>query len=140
MNKKVVLDLDNHVVYYIKLDNVSYYLTVPKHNEETSISLELKSKMDNYNLDMNDELWVMENVKNTFSYIDSYNITLVLPILDSEKISILEKIDFAVLSSSFNSIFAASIEGLISLLISLIFFQNLSTSSLIKPSSIFLCS
>ena len=93
MNKKVVLDLDNHVVYYIKLDNVSYYLTVPKQNEETSISLELKSKMDNYNLDMNDELWVMENVKNTFSYIDSYNITLVLPILDSDKISILEKID-----------------------------------------------
>lgn len=93
MNKKVVLDLDNHVVYYVKLDNVSYYLTIPKHNDETSISLELKSKMDNYNLDMNDELWVMENVKNTFSYIDSYNITLVLPILDSEKISILEKID-----------------------------------------------
>ncbi len=93
MNKKVVLDLDNHVVYYIKLDNVSYYLTIPKHNAETSISLELKSKMDNYNLDMNDELWVMENVKNTFSYIDNYNITLVLPILDSDRISILEKID-----------------------------------------------
>lgn len=93
MNKKVVLDLDNHVVYYIKLDMVSYYLTVPKHNDETNISLELKSKMDNYNLDMNDEIWVMENVKNAFSYIDDYNITLILPILDSDKISILEKID-----------------------------------------------
>lgn len=93
MNKKVVLDLDNHVVYYIKLDAVSYYLTVPKHNYDTSISLELKSKMDNYNLDMNDEIWVMENVKNTFSYIDDYNITLVLPVLDGDKISILEKID-----------------------------------------------
>ena len=93
MNKKVVLDLDNHVVYYIKLDAVSYYLTVPKHNDDTSISLELKSKMDNYNLDMNDEIWVMENVKNTFSYIDDYNITLVLPVLDGDKISILEKID-----------------------------------------------
>ena len=35
----------------------------------------------------------MENVKNTFSYIDDYNITLVLPVLDGDKISILEKID-----------------------------------------------
>ncbi len=93
MNRKVVLELNNHVVYYIKLDAVSYYLTVPKHNDDTSISLELKSKMDNYNLDMNDEIWVMENVKNTFSYIDNYNITLVLPIFDGDKISILEKID-----------------------------------------------
>ena len=93
MNRKVVLELNNHVVYYIKLDNVSYYLTMPKHNMETNISIELKSKMDNFNLDMNDEIWVMENVKSTFSYIDDYNITLILPILDSDSISKLEKID-----------------------------------------------
>ena len=93
MNKKQVLDLDNHVVYYIKLDNVSYYLTIPKHNDETSISIELKSKMHNYDLDMNDEIWVMENVKSTFSYIDSYNITLILPILNDDDVSTLEKID-----------------------------------------------
>ena len=93
MNKKQVLELDNHVVYYIKTDFVSYYVTVPKHNNATNICIELKSKMDNYNLDMNDEIWVMENVKNTFSYIDDYNITLVLPVFDEENISILEKID-----------------------------------------------
>ena len=93
MDKKVVLDLDNHTVYYIKLDTVSYYLTVPKNNDETSISIELKSKMHNYNLDMNDEVWVMENVKSTFSYIDSYNITLILPILNDSDVSTLEKID-----------------------------------------------
>ena len=49
--------------------------------------------MDNYNLELNDEIWVMENIKNTYSYIDEYNITLVLPILSEENISILEKID-----------------------------------------------
>jgi len=49
--------------------------------------------MKNYNLEMNDEIWVMENVKNTFSYIDDYNITLVLPILNDNDISILEKMD-----------------------------------------------
>lgn len=93
MEKRMLLDLNNHTVYYIKTDLLSYYITVPKHNEETNICIELKSKMDNYNLDMNDEVWVMENVKNVFSYIDDYNITLVLPILNEEIISILEKVD-----------------------------------------------
>ena len=93
MSKKLVLELNNHNVYYVKNDNLSYYITIPKVYKNTSICIELKSKMDNYNLDMNDELWVMENVKNTYSYIDDYNITLVLPILDEEKRSILEKLD-----------------------------------------------
>ena len=42
---------------------------------------------------MNDEIWVMENVKNTFSYIDEYNITLVLPILNENQVNIIEKMD-----------------------------------------------
>ena len=93
MEKKLVLKLTNHNVYYLKSDDISYYITIPKNAENIQICLELKSKMANYNLDMNDELWVMENVKNTFSYIDEYNITLVLPILDEEHINVLEKMD-----------------------------------------------
>ena len=93
MDKRLVLDLPNHSVFYVKSNDISYYITIPKNFDTTSICIELKSKMDNYNLDMNDEIWVMENVKNTFSYIDGYNITLVLPILDEDKISILEKMD-----------------------------------------------
>lgn len=93
MIKKEVLDLTYHKVYYIKSDNVSFYLTVPKNVESTNISIELKSKMGNYNLEQNDEIWVMDNVKNTFSFIDNYNITLALPILNDDEIAILEKID-----------------------------------------------
>ncbi len=93
MNKKLVLELVNHDVFYVKNENISYYITIPKNYRTTSICIELKSKMNNYNLDMNDELWVMENVKNTFSYIDNYNITLVLPILDENQSSVLEKLD-----------------------------------------------
>ena len=93
MDKRLVLDLPNHSVFYVKTNDISYYITIPKNFDTTSICIELKSKMDNYNLDMNDEIWVMENVKNTFSYIDGYNITLVLPILYEDKISILEKMD-----------------------------------------------
>ena len=93
MEKRHVLELNNHDVYYIKSENISYYITIPKTFESTNICVELKSKMSNYNLDMNDEMWVMENVKTTFSYIDAYNITLVLPILNEEECSILEKLD-----------------------------------------------
>lgn len=93
MSKKMLLDLNNHTVYYVKTDVLSYYITVPKYANRTNICIELKSKMENYNLDLSDEVWVMENVKNVFSYIDSYNITLVLPVLNEEAISILEKVD-----------------------------------------------
>ena len=93
MNKKLILELNNHNVYYIKNEDISYYITIPKTFNSTNICIELKSKMSNYNLDMNDELWVMENVKNTFTYIDNYNITLILPILNEDQISVLEKLD-----------------------------------------------
>ena len=93
MDKKLILELPNHKVYYVKTELVNYYITIPNTSTKTNICLELKSKMDNYNLDMNDEIWVMENVKNTFSFIDEYNITLVLPVLNEECTNILEKID-----------------------------------------------
>ena len=93
MNKTLVLELINHDVYYVTTDEVNYYITIPKNYDSTNICIELKSKMSNYDIESNDEVWVMENVKNVFSYIDNYNITLVLPVLKEEKISILEKVD-----------------------------------------------
>ena len=93
MEKREILNLNNHKVYYVKDDNISYYLTIPKYQTKTQLCIELKSKMSNYNLDISDEVWVIENVKNTYSYIDDYNITLILPIINEEDRSILEKID-----------------------------------------------
>ena len=93
MDIKLILELHNHNVYYVKSEEISYYITVPKNMSKTNICIELKSKMGNYDMELNDEVWVMENVKNTFTYIDSYNITLVLPVLKEKQISILEKID-----------------------------------------------
>lgn len=93
MDKKLILELANHKVYYIKTDIINYYITIPNDTEKTNICIEIKNKMGNYDIELNDEIWVMENIKNTFSYIDSYNITLVLPILKEEHISVLEKID-----------------------------------------------
>lgn len=93
MDKKLVLELQNHNVYYVKTNVVNYYITIPKNTDNTNICIELKSRMGNYDMELNDEIWVMENVKTTFSYIDDYNITLIIPVLKEEQISILEKID-----------------------------------------------
>jgi hypothetical protein len=93
MDKKLVLELPNHNVYYVKTDVVNYYITIPKNTDSTNITIELKNRMGNYDVELNDEIWVMENIKTTFSYIDNHNITLVLPILKQEQTSILETID-----------------------------------------------
>ena len=93
MDKNIVLKLNNHNIYYIKTDKLSYFISIPKNYQETKICIELKSKMNNYNLDVQDDVWVMENVKNTYSYIDLYNITLVIPILSDSERDILEKMD-----------------------------------------------
>ncbi len=93
MDNRLILKLTNHNVYYIKTDKVNYYITIPKEFKDTNICIELKNKMNNYNLEMNDEVWVMENIKNTYSYVDNYNITLVIPVLNDEDVSILEKMD-----------------------------------------------
>lgn len=93
METKLIFELNKHNVYYVKSDTINFYINVPKNNDSTSISIELKSKMSNYNLELNDEVWVMDNVNNAFSYIDEYNITLVLPVLDDAQVDILEKID-----------------------------------------------
>ena len=93
MESKLILELNNHNVFYVKTPVINYYITIPKNIDNTYICVELKNRMGNYDMELNDEIWVMENVKNTYSYIDNYNITLVIPILKEEQISILEKID-----------------------------------------------
>ena len=43
MDKKLVLELDKHNVFYVKNDNISYYITIPKNFDKTNICIELKS-------------------------------------------------------------------------------------------------
>ena len=93
MDKKKILELINHDVYYVKTDVINYYITIPKYYQDTNICIEIKNKIDNYNLELNDEIWVMENIKNTYSYVDDYNITLIIPVFSDENISALEKMD-----------------------------------------------
>ncbi len=94
MEIKLLMELNKHNIYFVRSDMASYYIGIPKNNiSNTNISIEIKSKMGNFNLELNDETWVMENVKNAYNYIDDYNITLVLPILNDDMLSVLEKMD-----------------------------------------------
>ncbi len=94
MNIKLLMELNKHNIYFVKSDMTSYYIGIPKNGiSNTNISIDIKSKMGNFNLDLNDETWVLENVKNAYNYVDDYNITLVLPILNDDMLSVLEKMD-----------------------------------------------
>lgn len=93
MDTKLILELTHHKIYYVKTNIINYYIAIPKYYNTTNICVELKNKMSNYDMELNDELWVMENIKTTYSYIDNYNITLVIPVLKEEHIKVLEKID-----------------------------------------------
>lgn len=86
--------LQKHSVYLVRTEVINYYICIPENSyQKTNISIEIKTKMGNYNMDENDETWVLENVKNTYNYVDDYNITLVLPIMNESMQSILEKMD-----------------------------------------------
>ena len=100
MNTQLILELTNHNIYYVKTNIINYYIAVPKYYNETNICLELKNKMSNFDMETNDMAFVMENIKNAYSYVDNYNITLVIPVLKEEHIKVLEKID----SSKYNNI------------------------------------
>jgi len=71
MNKTFVADLENHNVYLISNEKVSFYINVSKEKESTSITLDIKTKKkDNIN-----------SVINYYEKIDNYNITLVIPMM-----------------------------------------------------------
>ena len=94
MDKRLILELKNHQVYYVKNDKINYYITIPKNIPNTNICIDLKSKMDNYNLELNDEIWVMENIKNTYSYIDDYNLLLLHYIFDNIMLTVQYQYNF----------------------------------------------
>ncbi len=100
MEKIQILDLEYHKVFYVKTDRVRFYINVPKTVESTGLTLDLKNKMGNFDLENNDKNEVLSNIKSSYDYVDHYNITLVIPILDKELVDILEKID----KVKFNSI------------------------------------
>lgn len=72
MNKTFVASLENHNVYLINNNNVSFYLNVLKEKDATNITLDIKYKKKNS----------INDIVNYYEKIDNYNITLVVPLLE----------------------------------------------------------
>ena len=75
MNKTFVAELENHIVYLVNNNLLSFYINVLKEKDKTNISIDIKNKKK-------------ENIKDIITHyekIDNYNITLVIPILKIEE-------------------------------------------------------
>lgn len=70
MNKTFIASLENHNVYLISNDDVSFYLNCLKDkNETTNITMDIDYKKKNS----------INDIVNYYQKIDNYNITLVVP-------------------------------------------------------------
>lgn len=69
MNKTFVASLNNHNVYLISDEEVSFYLNVLKINDTSNITLDIDYRNKN----------IISDVINYYEKIDTYNISLVIP-------------------------------------------------------------
>ena len=63
MEKKLVLTLPNHNVYYVKNEDINYYITIPKNEASTNICIELKNRMGENNIKVDSKIILVNNDK-----------------------------------------------------------------------------
>lgn len=78
MNKTFVAELENHFIYLVNDNFISFYINVLKKKDSTNISVDIKNKKTNS----------ISSIIKHYEKIDNYNITLVVPV-----ISINENVD-----------------------------------------------
>lgn len=71
MNKTFVAELENHFIYLVNDNFISFYINVLKKKDNTNISVDLKNKKVNS----------ISSIIRHYEKIDNYNITLVIPII-----------------------------------------------------------
>lgn len=72
MNRTFVADFENHSVYLVSCEFISFYINVLKRKENADISIDLKAKRKNN----------VRDIISCYEKIDNYNITLVIPLVD----------------------------------------------------------
>lgn len=72
MNRTFVADFENHSVYLVSCEFISFYINVLKTKENTDISIDLKAKRKSN----------VRDIISCYEKIDNYNITLVIPLAD----------------------------------------------------------
>lgn len=88
MKETLICKLDKHSIYYLNNSNYGFYIFVPfKDYNDTNITIRLKSNYEMYDLNKNDLTKVTNELINYYKNIDSYNITLILPIFYNDILS-----------------------------------------------------
>ena len=75
MNKTFVASLNNHNIYLISDEKVSFYINVLKQQDRTNITIDIGYKHKNK----------VNDIINYYSQIDDYNISLIIPLLKFEE-------------------------------------------------------
>ena len=84
MNVILFMTLEKHNIYFVSENSTSFFIAVPnKEFSSTNISIELKGDYDSFNLNTNDLEYVKALVKDAYTNIDNYNISLVIPITEN---------------------------------------------------------
>ena len=75
MNRTFVASLENHDVYFVSTENVSFYFNISKKKDSSNITIDIKTKKKNS----------VNSIINYYEKIDNYNITLVVPTIKIEE-------------------------------------------------------
>lgn len=88
MNATLFMSLEKHQIYLVVLENISFYISIPyKEFNKTNISIELRDDYNELSLSKNNLENIKSKLKNIYTKIDKYNITLVIPFTEDDDLN-----------------------------------------------------
>lgn len=87
MNTTLFMSLDKHQIYLVNEGSISFFIAVPsKEFNKTNISIELRDDYESFNINTNNLEHVKTLIRDIYNKIDSYNISLVIPITENDEL------------------------------------------------------
>lgn len=88
MNATLFMSLEKHQIYLVVLENISFYISIPyKEFNKTNISIELRDDYNELSLSKNNLENIKSKLKDIYTKIDKYNITLVIPFTEDDDLN-----------------------------------------------------
>ena len=88
MNATLFMSLEKHQIYLVVLENISFYISIPyKEFNKTNISIELRDDYNELILSKNNLENIKSKLKDIYTKIDKYNITLVIPFTEDDDLN-----------------------------------------------------
>lgn len=88
MNATLFMSLEKHQIYLVVLENISFYISIPyKEFNKTNISIELRDDYNELSLSKNNLESIKSKLKDIYTKIDKYNITLVIPFTEDDDLN-----------------------------------------------------